>query len=136
MCGTHENRKGGIMDKDEQGLELEDEIFEEIAEEEENETFSDAALLDEDEAKDEFDQGSVDVGDLATGFDATIPTREIDVDEDTQGDEGAETDGEVLLTRFEVADEANDVVHGDEIELDLEDALATGRTVTEAPESD
>jgi hypothetical protein len=136
MCGTHENRKGGIMDKDEQGLELEDEIFEEIAEEEENETFSDAALLDEDEAKDEFDQGSVNVGDLATGFDTTIPTREIDVDEDTQGDEGAETDGEVLLTRFEVADEANDVVHGDEIELDLEDALATGRTVTEAPESD
>jgi hypothetical protein len=136
MCGTHENRKGGIMDKDEQGLELEDEIFEEITEEEENETFSDAALLDEDEAEDEFVQGSIDVDDLATGFDATIPTREIDVDEDTQGDEGAETDGEVLLTRFEVADEANDVVHGDEIELDLEDALATGRTVTEAPEGD
>ena len=123
------------MDKDEQGLELEDEIFEEITEEEENETFSDAALLDEDEAEDEFVQGPVDVDDLATGFDATIPTREIDVDEDTQGDEGAETDGEVLLTRFEVADEANDVAHGDEIELDLEDALATGRTVTEAPES-
>ena len=124
------------MDKDEQGLELEDEIFEEITEEEENETFSDAALLDEDEAEDEFVQGSVDVDDLATGFDATIPTREIDVDEDTQGDEGTETDGEVLLTRFEVADEANDVVHGDEIELDLEDALAAGRTVTEAPKSD
>ena len=124
------------MDKDEQGLELEDEIFKEITEEEENETFSDAALLDEDEAEDEFVQGSVDVDDLATGFDATIPTREIDVDEDTQGDEGAETDGEVLLTQFEVADKANDVVHGDEIELDLEDAQATGRTVTEAPASD
>jgi hypothetical protein len=76
------------MDKDEQGLELEDEIFEEITEKEENETFSDAALLDEDEAEDEFVQGSVDVDDLATGFDATIPTREIGVDEDTQGDEG------------------------------------------------
>ena len=136
MCGSHENRKGGIIDKDEQGLELEDEIFEEITEEEEDETFSDAVLLDEDEAEEEFVQESVDVDGLATGFDATIPTREIDVDEDAQGDEGTETDGEVLLTRFEVADEANDVVHGDEIELDLDDALATGRTVTEAPKSD
>jgi hypothetical protein len=136
MCGAHENRKGGIMNKDEQGLELEDEIFEEITEEEEDETFSDAALLHEDEAEDEFVQRSVDVDELATGFDATIPTREIDVDEDTQGDEGTETDGEVLLTRFEVAGEASDVVHGDEVELDLEDAQATGRTVTEAPESD
>jgi len=48
------------MDKDEQELELEDEIFEEVAEEEEKETLSDAALLDEDEAEDEFVQGSVD----------------------------------------------------------------------------
>jgi len=86
------------MDKDEQELELEDEIFEEVAEEEEKETLSDAALLDEDEAEDEFVQGSVDADDLTTDFDATIPTREIDVDEDTQGDEGAETDGVVLLT--------------------------------------
>jgi len=124
------------MDKNEQELELEDEIFEETAEEEENATISDAALLDEDEVEDEFVQGSVDVDDLATGFDATILTRVIDVDEDTQGDEGTETNGEVLLTRFEVDGEGNDAVHGDEVELDLEDALTTGRTVTEAPESD
>jgi hypothetical protein len=124
------------MDKNERELELEDEIFEETAEEDENETLSDAALLDEDEAEDEFSQGSVDVDDLATGFDATIPTRVIDVDEDTQGDEGTETNGEVLLTRFEVNGEGDDAVHGDEVELDLEDALATGRTVTEAPKSD
>ncbi len=124
------------MDKDEQELELEDEIFEETAEEEENDTVFDAALLDEDEAEDEFVQGSVDVDDLATGFDATIPTRVIDVDEDTQGDEGTETNGEVLLTRFEVDGEGDDAVHGDEVELDLADALATGRSVIEAPESD
>ena len=123
------------MDKDAQGLELEDEIFEEITEEEEDETSLDAVLLDEDEAKDEFVQGSVDAEDLAAGFNATIPTREIDVDEDTQGDEvvGA---GEEPLTEHEVTGEANGVVHGDEIELDLDDALTTGRTVTEAPEGD
>jgi hypothetical protein len=123
------------MDKDEQGLELEDEIFEEITEEEEDETSSNAALLDEDEAENEFVQGSVDAKDL-TGFNATIPTREIDVDEDTQGDELVEASGEEPLTEFEVTGEANGVVHGDEIELDLEDVLRTGRTVTGAPEGD
>ena len=138
MCGIHEIRKVGIVDKNEQELELEleDEIFEETAKEDEDETVSEAALLDEDEAENEFFQGSVDVNDLATGFDATIPTRLIDVDEDTQGDEGTETNGEVLLTRFEVDGEGDDAVRGDEVELDLEDALATGRTVTEAPEKD
>lgn len=60
----------------------------------------------------------------------------LDVDVDTQGDEGTETNGEVLLTRFEGDDEGDDAVHGDEVELDLEDALTTGRTVTAAPESD
>ena len=124
------------MDKDEQGLETEDQVFAAIIEDEETGALEDAALLDEDESEDEFVQGSVDVDDLATGFDATIPTREIDVDEDTQGDEGAQTNGEVLLTRFEVADGGNDVVHGDEVELDLEDALATGRTTSEAPQGD
>jgi hypothetical protein len=124
------------MDKDEQGLELEGEIFEEITEEEEDETSSDAALLDEDAAEDEFVQGSVDAEDLATGFDATIPTREIDVDEDTQGDEVVEAGDEEPLTEFEVTGEANGVMHGDEVELDLENALTTGRTVTEAPEDD
>ena len=124
------------MDKDEQELETEDQVFAAIIEDEETGALEDAALLDEDESEDEFVQGSVDVDDLATGFDATIPTREIDVDEDTQGDEGAQTNGEVLLTRFEVADNRNDAVHGDEVELDLEDALATGRTTSEAPQGD
>ena len=124
------------MDKDEQELELEDEIFEEISEEEEDEISLDAALLDEDEAEDEFVQESVGTEDLATGFNATIPTREIDVDEDIQGDEVAEAGGEELLSEFEVAVDANGVVHGDEIELDLTDALTTGRTATEAPEGD
>ena len=120
------------MDKDEQELELEDEIFEEISEEEEDETSLDAVLIDEDE----FVQESVGAEDLATGFNATIPTREIDVDEDIQGDEVAEAGGEELLSEFEVAVDANGVVHGDEIELDLTDALTTGRTAAEAPEGD
>ncbi|MHB1210447.1 MAG: hypothetical protein ACYC1I_12195 [Acidimicrobiales bacterium] len=123
------------MDKDEQELELEDELLEEIAQSEDDENISDAALLDEDEAEDEFVQGSVDTDDLTTGFDATVPTQQIDVDEDTQGDEGTETTGEILLTRFEVADKS-DEIHGDEVELDLQDALETGTTVGEVPESD
>jgi hypothetical protein len=96
----------------------------------------DAALLDEDEDEDEFVQGSVDAEDLATGFNATISTREIDVDEDTQGDEVVQAGGEELLTELEVTGEANGVVRGDEIQLDLEDTLTSGKTVTEAPEGD
>jgi hypothetical protein len=134
--GEMSKGQGEIMDKDEQELKLEDELFEELTDEEENEIMSDAALLVEDESVDEFVQGSVDVDDLATDFSATIPTREIDVDEDTQGDEGAETNGELLLTPLEVDDHGDDVVRGDEIELDLEDALATGRTEVKAPDSD
>ena len=124
------------MDRDEQGLELEDEIFNEISEEEDDETSLDAALLDEDEDEDEFVQGSVDAEDLATGFNATIPTREIDVDEDIQGDEVVQACGEELLTEIEVTSEANGLVRGDEIQLDLEDALTSGKTVTEAPKGD
>ena len=134
--GTVESRKEGTMDRDEQELELEDEISEEISEEEEDETSLDAALLDEDEDEDEFVQGSVDAEDLATGFSATISTREIDVDEDIQGDDVAQAGGEELLTELEVTGEANGVVRGDEIQLDLEDALTTGKTVIEAPEDD
>jgi hypothetical protein len=124
------------VDKDEQGLELEDAIFQEISDEEENEAYLDAALLDEDEDEEEFVQGSVDVEDLAAGFSATISTREIDVDEDTQGDEVAQVGGEKLLTEFEITGDAIEVVRGDEIQLDLDDALTTGRTVTKAPEGD
>ena len=124
------------MDRDEQGLELEDEIFNEISEEEEDETSLDAALLDEDEDEDEFVQGSVDAEDLATGFNATIPTREIDVDEDIQGDEVVQASGEELLTEIEVTSEAKGLVRGDEIQLDLEDALTSGKTVTEAPKGE
>jgi hypothetical protein len=124
------------MDRDEEALELEDEILVEINEEEEDETSLDAALLDQDEDEDEFVQGSVDAEDLATGFNATISTREIDVDEDTQGDEVVQAGGEELLTELEVTGEANGVVRGDEIQLDLEDTLTSGKTVTEAPEGD
>jgi hypothetical protein len=107
----------------------------EIFEEEDREVTLDATLLDN-EPVDEFVQGSVDAEDLATGFNATIPTREIDVDEDTQGDEVPDAGSEEPLTQFEVSSEANRVVHGDEIELDLDEALATGRTITKAPEDE
>jgi len=121
------------MDRDEQGLE--DEIFTEMSEERENDASLDAALLDEDEDEDELVQGSVEAEDLATGFNARIATREIDVDEDIEGDDVIPA-GVELLTEIEVTGDADDVVRGDEIQLDLEDALTTGKTVTEAPEGD
>jgi len=124
------------MVRDETGLDTEDEIFEEIAEDREDETSLDAALLDEDEDENEFVQGSVDAEDLTTGFDATIPTREIDVDEDIQGDEVEQANNQELLTEIEVTARARGEVRGDEIQLDLEDALRSGKTVTKAPEAD
>ena len=97
---------------------------------------TDAALLDEDEMDDDFVLASVDRDDLATDFSTAVPAREVDVDEDTQGDEGTVTNGEVLLTQYEVTNTADDAVHGDEVELDLEDALESGKTVVKAPERD
>jgi hypothetical protein len=115
-------------------MDVEDEFFEELADEEESAATLDAALLDD--AEDEFVQASVDANDLATGFSATIPAKEIDVDEDTQGDEDINVGEDQLLTQFEVTGKMREVVHGDEIELDLAEALTTGRTVAEAPEGD
>ena len=65
----------------------------------------------------------------------------LDDDLDTPGairalDEAADTGVEYPLTEFEVTDGTGGEVHGDEIELDLDDVLTTGRTVTEAPEGD
>ncbi|MGA7833581.1 MAG: hypothetical protein WCA31_00045 [Acidimicrobiales bacterium] len=120
------------MEKDWQEIGIEDEIFEEIAAEEDDEFNLDATLLDSGMDY-EFVQESVDAEDLATGFSATIPTREIDVDEDTQGDEVPDASGGDPLTQFEVSRATKGVVHGDEIELALDEALATGRTVSEAP---
>jgi hypothetical protein len=127
------------MNRDEQELELEDQISEEVNDVEEDEVTSDAALLDADGDEDEFVQGSVDADDLATGFNETIPTREVDVDEDTQGDESSQPDGEELpelMTELEVDGGSNDEVRGDEVQLDLEDALTIGTSVTKAPEGD
>lgn len=124
------------MNKDERELELEDAIFEEISEEDDEVAISDAALLDEDEDEDEFVQASIDINDLSTGFSASIPTKEIDVDEDTQGDE-IEHDGDGNpMTEFERSSDPPPTVHGDEVELDLDEALTTGRTVAKAPEID
>ncbi len=115
-------------------MELEDEIFEELAEEEDNEIILEATLLDND-LEGEFAQESVDAEDLATGFSATLPAREIDVDEDTQGDEAPDANGGEPLTQFEVSSQRR-IVHGDEIEPDLDEALATGTNVARAPEED
>ena len=125
-----------MVNEDEEELELEDAIFEEISEEDEEALVSDAALLDENEDEDEFVRSSIDVDDLSTGFDASIPRREIDVDEDTQGDEEESNDFDTLMTEFEGPSRSVDVVHGDEVQLDLDDAMTTGRTVTRAPETD
>ena len=124
------------MDNNEQGLEQEDAIFQEISDEEEDGAYLDVALLDEDEDEEEFVQGSVDIEDLAAGFSVTFSTREIDVDEDTQGDEVLQDGGEKLLTEFEITGDAVEAVRGDEIQLDLDEALMTGRTVTKAHEGD
>ncbi len=118
------------MQRDEHEIDEEDEIFEEIAEEEDSELSSDAALLD-DGSEDEFVQDSIDPEDLESGFSATIRVREIDVDEDTQGDEAPDV-SEEPLSQFEGSSAAPRVVHGDEIELDLDQALETGRTVARA----
>ncbi len=127
-------KKGAIVDRDERELELEDAYFVEISDEEDAQATAESTLLDEDEDEDEFVQGSVDVEDLATGFSDTIPTREVDVDEDTQGDEVSAMGEDELLTEYEVTGDAPERVRGDEIQLDLDDALATGRTVAPAPD--
>ncbi len=124
------------MNKDELELEQEDEIFDEINEEDENEIESDAALLNEDEEEEDDVAASVDSDGLASDISSAIAAREPDVDEDTQGDEGTETNGEILLTQYEVTNTADDAIHGDEVELDLEDALESGKTVVRAPERD
>jgi hypothetical protein len=135
-CFVRGEGKGAIIDKEELELKSEDEIFDTLAVDDEDEDVADAALLVEDEEEDEFVADSVDVDDLATGFDATISTREIDVDEDIQGDEGSDTTGQVLLTPLEVDGTVPDAVRGDEIERDLDDALANGTTSTKAPSTD
>ena len=127
-------KKGAIVDRDERELELEDAYFVEISDEEDAQATAESTLLDEDEDEDEFVQGSVDVEDLATGFSDTIPTREVDVDADTQGDEVSAMGEDELLTEYEVTGDAPERVRGDEIQLDLDDALATGRTVAPAPD--
>jgi hypothetical protein len=116
-------------------LKFEDEDFDEITKEEEEDAVADAQLLDEDEAEDEFIQGSIDADDLRVGFGATIRGQEVDVDEDTEGDETIEIDDTEPLTELEMADD-DDEVHGDIIELGLDEALTTGRTIVKATEID
>jgi hypothetical protein len=86
--------------------------------------------------RDDEELDSVDPEDLAEGFDDTIPTREIDVDEDTEGDDGTDVDVEDPLATDEGDGTRAERIRGDEIELDLDEALRTGRTVAEAPEEE
>ena len=124
------------MNPDEEELELEDALFEKISAEEEDADLADAALLDEDEDEDEFVQSSIDVDDLSTGYSASVPGEEVDVDEDTQGDEEELDIADSPMTEFEGPSRPVRNVHGDEVQLDLDEALATGETVTRAPDGD
>ena len=128
-----ESRTGRIVNKGQRDLQREDEIFVQISNDEEDDTSFDAVVPNGVEA-DGFVQGSIDAEDLSTGFDLTIATKEIDVDEDPQGDEVADSGGVTPMTEFEVTDAASNAVHGDDLELDLEDVLTTGRTVTNSRE--
>jgi hypothetical protein len=89
----------------------------------------------DDETVDEFVLDPVGEGELAKGFNTMISRKEIDVDEDTEGDDVMDA-GVKVLTEFEVTGESDDGVGGDEIQLDLEEVLESGTTVTEAPEDD
>ena len=124
------------MNPDEEELELEDELFEEISAEEEDAALAEAALLDEDEDEDEFVQSSIDADDLSIGYSASVPGEEVDVDEDTQGDEEEPDVADAPMTEFEGPNRPVRTVHGDEVQLDLDEALSTGETVTRAPEGD
>jgi hypothetical protein len=116
--------------------ELEVEIFPKIIEEEYEGNTADSALRDQDDSEDEFAQGSVDSEDLLNGYSARIPAREIDVDEDTEGDEVTDAGGEEAMTESEVVGAASGALRGDEIELELDETLATGATTAKAPEGD
>ena len=123
---------GDTMVGDEE--EIEDEIFDEIVEEDGEEISSDSALLAPDESEREFVQGSVDPEDLLSGYSTSSPAIEIDVDEDTEGDDVTDAGGDDPMTELEVDGETPSVVRGDEIELDLDEALNTGATTIRAPE--
>jgi hypothetical protein len=117
-------------------LEREDELFDEIVEDENEDDRTDAALLDEDEAEDEFVPESIDPDDLSSGYDAGLPVGEVDVDEDTEGDDVVDASSDEPMTEFEVDAMTRRAAHGDEIELDLDDALADGVTTRNVPDVD
>ena len=58
------------------------------------------------------------------------------MDEDTEGDDVTDAGDDKPMTEVEVDDAASDAAGRDEIELDLDVALTTGATTTEAPEGD
>lgn len=101
-------------------LQFEDEIFEEVISEEDDE-----ALDDEVDAPYGDD---VDPEDLAFGFSATLPGREIDVDEDTEGDDTVEIEDIEPLTAVEIPGHSSSRHRGDEAELPVDLLLASGQT--------
>jgi hypothetical protein len=119
----------------EEELQREDDLLDEISKEDDYDSYLSAVPVNGNEAEGGFFQGSIDAEDLATGFNLTIPTKETDVDEDTQGDEPSGVGDEPFMTELEVSESAANAVHGDEIELDLENVLTTGRTVAKPPSS-
>jgi hypothetical protein len=111
------------MSKVDEELQAEDEIFEEVVAEEDDEVFDE-----DDDDIDAPDEEDVDPEDLAFGFSATVSGREIDVDEDTEGDDTIEIEDISPLTATEVPDYSPRVTRGDEEELPVDVLLASGQT--------
>jgi hypothetical protein len=115
------------MDKATMELREEDEIFSELGRDEEE----DMVDIPEDEGGPEA--ADVDPLDLSEGFRAGLRVREIDVDEDTEGDDTVEIEDTAPLTATYVPDPPEAYVHGDEVELPLDQMLVTGQTEHAAP---
>jgi hypothetical protein len=112
------------MDKVDEELQVEDEIFEEVTSEEDDEIFDD----EDDEDLDAPGEEDVDPEDLVFGFSATARGREIDIDEDTEGDDTIEIEDLSPLTATEVPDNSARYSRGDEVELPVDLLLASGQT--------
>jgi hypothetical protein len=120
------------MDKVDEELQAEDEVFEEVAVEE------DDAIIDE-ENDDDLDapgEEDVDPEDLDFGFSVTVQGREIDIDEDTEGDDTIEIEDISPLTATEVPDNSERYSRGDEVELPVDLLLASGQTEVPARDED
>jgi hypothetical protein len=82
---------------------------------------------DEDVEEDFPDEDNVELSDLDSGFDATIPRPERDIDEDFEDDDTEEIDDQEPMTEEEEP-ETHIAAGEDEVELPLDVVLETGDT--------